>query len=55
MEDLDKIIQRICEDNILGKLSDSLYFKLSRQYKREQTEIEHLAAVLERKIDTKAG
>ena len=30
MEDLDRIIQHIYEDNVLGKLSDSQYLKLSR-------------------------
>ena len=29
MEDLDRIIQHIYEDNVLGKLSDSRYLKLS--------------------------
>ena len=47
MEDLDRIIQHIYEDNVLGKLSDSRYLKLSRQYEKEQAEIEQLAAVLE--------
>ena len=30
MEDLDRIIQHIYEDNVPGKLSDSQYLKLSR-------------------------
>ncbi len=30
MEDLDRIIQHIYEDNVLDKLSDSQYLKLSR-------------------------
>ena len=55
MEDLDRIIQHIYEDNVLGKLSDSRYLKLSRQYEKEQAEIEQLAAVLEREIETQAG
>lgn len=55
MEDLDRIIQHIYEDNVLGKLSDSRYLKLSRQYEKEQTEIEQLAAVLEREIEAQAG
>ena len=55
MEDLDRIIQHIYEDNVLGKLSDSRYLKLSRQYENEQAEIEQLAAVLEREIETQAG
>lgn len=55
MEDLDLIIQHIYEDNVLGKLSDSRYLKLSRQYEKEQAEIEQLAAVLEREIEAQAG
>ncbi|HIU67676.1 MAG TPA: DUF4368 domain-containing protein, partial [Candidatus Caccomorpha excrementavium] len=55
MEDLDRIIQHIYEDNVLGKLSDSRYLKLSRQYEKEQTEIEQLAAVLELEIEAQAG
>ena len=55
MEDLDRIIQHIYEDNVLGKLSDSRYLKLSRQYEKEQAEIEQLAAVLEQEIETQAG
>lgn len=55
MEDLDRIIQHIYEDNVLGKLSDSRYLKLSRQYEKEQAEIEQLAAVLEREIEAQSG
>ena len=55
MEDLDRIIQHIYEDNVLGKLSDSRYLKLSRQYEKEQAEIEQLSSVLEREIETQAG
>ena len=39
MEELDKIIQRLYEDSVLGKLSDARYMKLSAQYETEQTEI----------------
>ena len=55
IEDLDRIIQHIYEDNVLGKLSDSRYLKLSCQYEKEQAEIEQLAAVLEREIEAQAG
>ena len=55
MENLDKIIQHIYEDNVLGKLSDSRYLKLCGQYDEEQTEIDELAAVLGRKIETQTG
>ena len=40
---------------MLGKLSDSRYLKLSRQYEKEQAEIDQLASVLEWEIETQAG
>ena len=55
MEDLDKIIQHIYEDNVLGKLPDSRYLKLSQQYEKEKMETEQLVAVLEQEIETQAG
>ena len=33
---MDKLIQRIYEDNVLGKISDSRFATLSDQYEREQ-------------------
>lgn len=55
MEDLDKIIQRLYEDLVLGKLSEARYAKLSAQYEEEQTEIQQLSLALEREIDEEAG
>lgn len=55
MEDLDKIIQRLYEDSVLGKLSDLHFQKLSAQYETEQEEIQRLAASLEREIENEAG
>lgn len=55
MEDLDKIIQRLYEDSVLGKLSDLRFQKLSAQYETEQEEIQRLAASLEREIENEAG
>lgn len=55
MEDLDKIIQRLYEDSVLGKLSEARYAKLSAQYEEEQTEIQQLSLALEREIDEEAG
>lgn len=55
MEDLDKIIQRLYEDSVLGKLSDLRSQKLSAQYEAEQAEIQHLAISLEREIENEAG
>ncbi len=54
MEDLDKIIQRLYEDSVLGKLSDLRFQKLSAQYEAEQAEIQQLAASLEREIENEA-
>lgn len=55
MEDLDKIIQRLYEDSVLGKLSDLHFQKLSAQYETEQEEIQRLAASLEREIENESG
>ena len=42
MEDLDKIIQRLYEDSVLGRLSELRFQKLSAQYESEQAEIRPL-------------
>lgn len=55
MEDLDKIIQRLYEDSVLGKLSDFRFQKLSAQYETEQAEIQRLAVSLEYEIENEAG
>ena len=55
MEDLDRIIQRLYEDSVLGKLSDLRFQKLSAQYETEQEEIRRLAVSLEREIESEAG
>ena len=39
----------------MGKLSDARFSKLSAQYETEQTEIQQLAAALEREIEDEAG
>ena len=54
MEELDKIIQRLYEDSVFGKLSDERFQKLSAQYEAEQIEIKTLASVLEREIEDDA-
>lgn len=54
MEDLDKIIQHLYEDNVLGKLSDLRFQKLSAQYETEQAEIRQLSETLEREIAEEA-
>lgn len=55
MEDLDKIIQRLYEDSVLGKLSDLRFQELSAQYETEQTEIQRLASSLEQEIENEEG
>lgn len=50
MDELDKIIQRLYEDTVLGRLSEARYVKLSAQYETEQTEIQQLSAALEQEI-----
>lgn len=54
MEELDIIIQHIYEDNVLDKLNDARYLKLSGGYEREQVEISRLAAVLEQEVENEA-
>lgn len=54
MEDLDKIIQRLYEDSVLGKLSDLRFQKLSAQYETEQAEIQQLASSQEQEIENEA-
>ena len=55
MEELDKIIQRLYEDSVLGKLSDTRFQKLSAQYETEQAEIQQIAIVLAREIENETG
>ena len=53
--DLDTLVQKVYEDNALGKLPDARYLKLSAQYEQEQQEIAQLAAKLEREIETETA
>ena len=50
MDELDRIIQRLYEDTVLGRLSEARYVKLSAQYEAEQAEIQQLSAALEQEI-----
>ncbi len=45
--ELDKLIQRIYEDNVSGKLSDKRFSKLSAEYEGEQEEVEGKISELE--------
>ena len=55
MEELDTIIRHLYEDNVLGRLSDTRFEKLSSGYEQEQAEISRLVAVLEKEIEAEAG
>lgn len=48
--ELDKIIQRLYEDNVLGKLTDDRFMKLSYGYEQEQEKLQELIAELEQQI-----
>ena len=43
IKELDMLIERIYEDNVLGKLSDNRFYRMSANYENEQKEL--LAAV----------
>ena len=45
--ELDKLIQRIYEDNVSGKINDKRFEVLSSQYEQEQAELEQTIAKLE--------
>ena len=49
-EELEKLICRIYEDNILGKLPDSRYEVLDKQYAREKAELDAEIKELEAKL-----
>ena len=38
--ELDTIIKRLYEDNVLGKISEERFSKMSAEYEREQTSLE---------------
>ena len=43
IKELDKLIERIYEDNVLGKISDDRFYRMSANFEKEQKEL--LAAV----------
>ncbi len=55
MEDLDRIIQRLYEDAVLGKLSDARFVKLSTQYEMEQAKTRQLSLALEQELAEESG
>ena len=53
-KELDTLFEKIYEDNVLGKLSDLRFQKLSAQYETEQAEIKLLSETLEHEIAEEA-
>ena len=50
-EELDKIISRLYEDNVLGRIGDETYESMSQSYELEQVEIKKALPILKSKID----
>lgn len=50
-EELDKIISRLYEDNVLGRIGDERYESMSQSYELEQVEIKKALPILKTKID----
>lgn len=50
-EELDKIISRLYEDNVLGRIGDERYESMSQSYELEQSEIRKVLPILKSKID----
>ena len=47
IDELDKIFERIYEDNIIGKLSDERFAKMSTKYEQEQHDLKNEISALE--------
>lgn len=50
-EELDKIISRLYEDNVLGRIGDERYESMSQSYELKQVEIKKALPILKSKID----
>lgn len=50
-EELDKIISRLYEDNVLGRIGDERYESMSQSYELEQVEIKKALPIFKSKID----
>ena len=51
IKELDKLIKRIYEDNVAGKLTDKRFAALSEEYEQEQGELEQMMAQLQSELD----
>lgn len=49
-KEIDGIIQRLYEDNLLGKISDDRFIKLSQTYEEEQTQLQRSISDLREKL-----
>ena len=54
-EKLDGLFERICEDNVSGKLSDDRFVKMSRRYEDEQKELAEKIKALRAEIDKQSS
>ena len=52
ISEIDRIIQRLYEDNVSGKLSDERFVKLSQNYEVEQAELNAQMLILKDKVDS---
>ena len=50
-EELDKIISRLYEDNVLGRISDERYESMSQNYESEQAEIRRAVPELKSRLE----
>jgi len=50
-KELDGLFERIYEDNVLGKLSDERFAKMSRRYETEQKELSEKLKALRSEMD----
>lgn len=50
-KELDKIISRLYEDNVLGRISDERYESMSQNYETEQSEVRSSILELKARLD----
>ncbi|MGI6364085.1 MAG: recombinase, partial [Bacillota bacterium] len=50
--DIDKIIRKLYEDNVMGKIPEERFYKMSAEYETEQKALEERITKLKHTIDT---
>lgn len=50
MEELDRLFQRLYEDNVSGKISDERFTKLSSGYEAEQNDLQEKVTILQAEL-----